>query len=129
MQNSAHLAPLVATLAFALAFVFGAVAHRVSFCTMGSITDIVNFGDWRRMRMWLLAIAIATAIASSHIRIRRQSPKFTMSVIEPIVQKLTRCATAPNTNASANASVLTSGARWAEFCMRVQSEPVIIARR
>jgi uncharacterized membrane protein YedE/YeeE len=26
---------------------------------MGSITDIVNFGDWRRMRMWLLAIAIA----------------------------------------------------------------------
>ena len=61
MQNSAHLAPLVATLAFALAFVFGAVAHRVSFCTMGSITDIVNFGDWRRMRMWLLAIAIAIA--------------------------------------------------------------------
>ena len=59
MQDSAHLTPLVAGLAFALAFVFGAVAHRVSFCTMGSITDIVNFGDWRRMRMWLLAIAVA----------------------------------------------------------------------
>ena len=61
MQDSAHLTPLVAGLAFALAFVFGAVAHRVSFCTMGSITDIVNFGDWRRMRMWLLAITVAIA--------------------------------------------------------------------
>ena len=39
----------------------------------------------------------------SHIRIRRQSPKFTTSVIAPIVQKLTRFATAPSTNASANA--------------------------
>ena len=61
MQDAAHLTTLVAGLAFALAFVFGAVAHRVSFCTMGSITDIVNFGDWRRMRMWLLAIAVAIA--------------------------------------------------------------------
>jgi uncharacterized membrane protein YedE/YeeE len=54
-------APLVTGLAFALAFAFGAVAYRVSFCTMGSITDIVTFGDWRRMRMWLLAIAVAIA--------------------------------------------------------------------
>src|SRR6478736_9690028 len=52
---------LVTGLAFALAFVFGAVAYRVSFCTMGSITDIVTFGDWRRMRMWLLAIVVAIA--------------------------------------------------------------------
>jgi uncharacterized membrane protein YedE/YeeE len=57
----AHLATLVVALAFALAFVFGAVAQRVSFCTMGAITDIANFGDWRRMRMWLLAIAVAIA--------------------------------------------------------------------
>jgi uncharacterized protein len=54
-------AALIAGLAFALAFVFGAVAHRVSFCTMGAITDIVNFGDWRRMRMWILAIAVGIA--------------------------------------------------------------------
>ena len=46
------------------AFVFGAVAHRVNFCTMGAITDVVNFGDWRRMRMWLLAIAVAIAGAA-----------------------------------------------------------------
>ena len=34
------------------------------------------------------APAIATAIASSHMRMRRQSPKLTTSVIAPIVQKL-----------------------------------------
>ena len=59
MQDTPHLAAVVTALAFALAFVLGAVAQRVSFCTMGAITDIVNFGDWRRMRMWLLAIAVA----------------------------------------------------------------------
>src|SRR6185312_9136631 len=59
MPDSSHLPALVAWLAFVLAFVFGAVANRVNFCTMGSIADIVIFGDWRRMRMWLLAIAVA----------------------------------------------------------------------
>ena len=59
MRDTSHVAALVAGLAFALAFVLGAVAQRVSFCTMGAITDIVHFGDWRRMRMWLLAIAVA----------------------------------------------------------------------
>ena len=61
MANTAVHPGVVTGLAFALAFVFGAVAYRVSFCTMGAITDIVNFGDWRRMRMWLLAIAVAIA--------------------------------------------------------------------
>ena len=61
MASTAVHPALVTGLAFALAFVFGAVAYRVSFCTMGAITDIVNFGDWRRMRMWLLAIAVAIA--------------------------------------------------------------------
>ena len=59
MGSTAIHPGVVTGLAFALAFVFGAVAYRVSFCTMGAITDIVNFGDWRRMRMWLLAIAVA----------------------------------------------------------------------
>src|SRR5436309_1046949 len=59
MSESAHLSALVTGLAFALAFVLGAVANRVSFCTMGAITDVVTFGDWSRMRMWLLAIAVA----------------------------------------------------------------------
>jgi uncharacterized membrane protein YedE/YeeE len=45
--------------AFGLAFVFGAVANRSNFCTMGAVSDIVNMGHWGRMRMWLLAIAVA----------------------------------------------------------------------
>jgi len=65
MPAPSHLAALVAWLAFALAFVFGAVANRVNFCTMGAITDIVHVGDWRRMRMWLLAIAVAIAGAAT----------------------------------------------------------------
>jgi uncharacterized membrane protein YedE/YeeE len=44
---------------FALAFVFGAVANRTNFCTMGAVSDVVNMGSWARMRMWLLAIAVA----------------------------------------------------------------------
>ena len=45
--------------AFALAFVFGAIAQRTQFCTMGAVTDIVTIGDWARMRMWALAIGTA----------------------------------------------------------------------
>jgi len=44
---------------FALAAVFGAIAQRTHFCTMGAVADIVNMGDWTRMRMWLLAIGVA----------------------------------------------------------------------
>ena len=58
-DSAAKLPLLVAGLAFVLAFIFGAVANRVNFCTMGAIADIVNFGDWKRMRMWVLAIAVA----------------------------------------------------------------------
>ncbi|MEO5701980.1 MAG: YeeE/YedE family protein [Casimicrobiaceae bacterium] len=64
MDGSAHLYLLVTGLAFAVATVFGAVAQRVNFCTMGAVTDYVNFGDLRRMRMWLLAIAVAIAGAA-----------------------------------------------------------------
>jgi len=46
---------------FSLAFAFGLVAARTNFCTMGALSDIVNMGHWGRMRMWLLAIAVAIA--------------------------------------------------------------------
>jgi len=46
---------------FAIAFVFGLIAARTNFCTMGALSDIVNMGHWGRMRMWLLAIAVAVA--------------------------------------------------------------------
>ena len=45
--------------AFALAVVFGAIAQRTHFCTMGAVSDIVNMGDWSRMRMWLMAMGVA----------------------------------------------------------------------
>ena len=44
---------------FALAVVFGAIAQRTHFCTMGAVADIVNMGDWTRMRMWLMAMGVA----------------------------------------------------------------------
>src|SRR5207253_2066700 len=50
---------LVAGGGFILAFIFGAVANRTNFCTMGAVSDVVNMGSWGRMRMWLLAIAVA----------------------------------------------------------------------
>lgn len=46
-------------LTFALAFVFGAIGQKTHFCTMGAVSDILNMGDWSRMRMWLLAIGVA----------------------------------------------------------------------
>jgi len=58
MENIVAPATVV-WLAFAVAFVFGAIGQKTHFCTMGAVSDIVNMGDWSRMRMWLLAIGIA----------------------------------------------------------------------
>jgi hypothetical protein len=63
--NPEALASTVVWGAFALAFVFGAIANKTRFCTMGAVSDVVNMGDWNRMRMWLLAIAVAIAGASA----------------------------------------------------------------
>ena len=57
--SASNLPALVAWSGFGLAFVFGAVANRVNFCTMGAVSDVVNMGHWGRMRMWLLSIAVA----------------------------------------------------------------------
>jgi uncharacterized membrane protein YedE/YeeE len=65
VKDVSQLPALVTGLAFVLAVVFGAVAQRVSFCTMGAVADVVNFGDWRRLRMWFLAIAVAIAGAGA----------------------------------------------------------------
>lgn len=59
MTDPTHLAAVVAGFGFALAFVFGAIANKAHFCTMGAISDVVHMGHWVRMRMWLLAIAVA----------------------------------------------------------------------
>ena len=60
-----QLAPYVNAGAFALAFVFGAVANKTNFCAMGAVSDWVNMGDTGRMRMWLLAIAVAVLGSSA----------------------------------------------------------------
>jgi uncharacterized membrane protein YedE/YeeE len=57
--NPAQLVPYVTGGAFVLAFIFGAVGNKTNFCTMGAISDWVNMGDKNRLRMWLLAIAVA----------------------------------------------------------------------
>ena len=62
--DPAQLVPYVTVGAFALAFIFGAVGNRTNFCTMGAVSDWVNMGDTSRMRMWLLAMAVALLGAS-----------------------------------------------------------------
>lgn len=57
--NPQQLAHWVTAGAFALAFIFGAVANKTDFCTMGAVSDWVNMGSLNRMRMWVLAIAVA----------------------------------------------------------------------
>ena len=46
--------------ALALSMVFGAIAQRTHFCTMGAVADVVHIGDWTRMRQWALAAGVAT---------------------------------------------------------------------
>lgn len=59
MGSEVNPGAVVAWGGFFLGLVFGAVANRTNFCTMGAVSDIVNMGSWGRMRMWLLAIAVA----------------------------------------------------------------------
>jgi uncharacterized membrane protein YedE/YeeE len=59
METQAQLAPYVTWGSFALAFIFGAIGNKTSFCTMGAVSDWINMGDLNRMRMWLLAIGVA----------------------------------------------------------------------
>lgn len=60
MDGASNVAETVAWLGFALALIFGYVANKTSFCTMGAVSDVVNMEDWGRMRAWMLGIAVAT---------------------------------------------------------------------
>ena len=53
----------VAMLAFLIGIVFGSVAHKTNFCTMGAVSDWINFGDRNRLRAWLLAIGISILLS------------------------------------------------------------------
>ncbi len=45
------------------AFLFGIIAHKTHFCTMGAISDWINMGSLRRLRAWLLAMAVALLVS------------------------------------------------------------------
>jgi uncharacterized membrane protein YedE/YeeE len=55
----ANITRMVLWASFGLGVAFGAIAQRTRFCTMGAIADVVNMGDWTRLRMWMLAMATA----------------------------------------------------------------------
>ncbi len=57
IQSNPALSLLVGGLA--IGFGFGFLLQRTQFCAMGSVSDIVMFGDWRRFRSWVLAAAVA----------------------------------------------------------------------
>lgn len=59
MEFNVHLQVLLGVLA--LAIVFGAVASKTHFCTLGAVSDWVNIGDTGRMRAWVFAMAVALA--------------------------------------------------------------------
>jgi hypothetical protein len=50
---------LLALSGFVIGLVFGAVVERTNFCSMGAISDTVAMGDTKRLRAWMLAIAVA----------------------------------------------------------------------
>ncbi|RYY92385.1 MAG: YeeE/YedE family protein, partial [Comamonadaceae bacterium] len=53
------LAAKVLLAAFVLSVVFGAIAQRTHFCTMGALSDAYNMGDATRLRQWALAAGVA----------------------------------------------------------------------
>ena len=54
-----HASLSLAVGGFAIGIALGAIVFRTNFCAMGSISDIVSFGDYRRFRAWMLAGATA----------------------------------------------------------------------
>jgi len=59
------VAHVVAVWGFGIALAFGMVANKTQFCTMGALSDWVNFGSLTRFRAWLLAMAVAIALSQA----------------------------------------------------------------
>ena len=55
----------IALYGFMGAFVFGAIASRTHFCTMGAVSDWINMGSLTRLRVWFLAIGVCILGAQS----------------------------------------------------------------
>jgi uncharacterized membrane protein YedE/YeeE len=56
---SQHAQAALALGGLLIGLVFGAVVYRTNYCAMGSLSDIYNFKDYRRLRAWILAAATA----------------------------------------------------------------------
>ncbi len=50
---------IIALAGLVIGLLFGIVVQRTNFCAMGAISDAVAIGDRRRLRSWILAIAVA----------------------------------------------------------------------
>lgn len=58
-QELAKLTTTVLWSAFFVSLLFGLIAQRTHFCTMGAISDVVNMGHWSRAKQWALAVGVA----------------------------------------------------------------------
>jgi uncharacterized protein len=56
---SAHPTEALAIGGLLIGIVFGAIAQRTNFCTLGAVSDWINLADTRRLRAWALATSIA----------------------------------------------------------------------
>lgn len=52
----------IALIGFFGAAIFGAIASRTQFCTMGAISDWINMGSLTRFRVWFLAMGLAMIV-------------------------------------------------------------------
>ena len=59
MMEELSVTTLMGIVGFVVGLALGAVIHRTNFCAMGAVSDIISFGDWKRMRAWALAAAVA----------------------------------------------------------------------
>ncbi len=57
--NIQSLSTQVLLAAFFISFVFGAIAQRTHFCTMGALSDVFTMGDTTRLRQWAMAAGVA----------------------------------------------------------------------
>jgi uncharacterized membrane protein YedE/YeeE len=57
-ENFAEAQSFLLWSTFVIALIMGAVVNKTNFCTMGAVSDMVNMGDFGRMRAWLFAIAV-----------------------------------------------------------------------
>ena len=59
MEEGLPIHIVVAIAGFVAGVVFGGVANKTNFCTMGAVSDMLFMGDSKRFRAWMMAIGVA----------------------------------------------------------------------